>query len=67
MKNPKTLKSAIANNYLIKRISYAGSTKCLVCLQPRFYNADMSALISFWINTRYVKRNYPNSFSRANY
>lgn len=64
---PKNLKQAIDSDYLIKRINYTGSKNCLVILQPRFYNSDKVAQVSFWINSAYVKRNYPDSFNKWNY
>lgn len=64
MTTPKTLKSAIANGYIIEKIQYANTPKCRVDLKPRFYNHGMPAYLSFWINTKFVARNYPNTFNK---
>ena len=64
MKTPRTLSSAIGAGYVIKGIDYGRSKKCLVKLEPRFYNQGMKALISFWISSAYVKRNYSGSFNK---
>ena len=64
MKTPKTLKSAIANGYIIEKIQYANTPKCCVDLKPRFYKPGMPAYLSFWINTKFVARNYPNAYER---
>lgn len=63
MKTPRNLKNAIESDYLITRINYAGTKLCRVNLKPRFFRPGMKAVLSFWISTEYVKRNYPKSFA----
>lgn len=64
---PKTLKSAIESDYVISRINYSGSAKCRVDVKPRFYRSGMKAILSFWISSKYVARNYPRAFEAAGY
>jgi len=60
---PRSLKSALESNYIVKSIMYAGSKKCLVKMEYRFsYTNGKPALLSFWIDSSYVQRTYPNTF-----
>lgn len=63
----KNLKTAIANDYLIEKILYAGSDKCRVDVKSRFPKANGKNFFSYWLCSKYVARNYPKAFERANY
>jgi len=62
MKTPKTLKNAIDNDYVIYKIDYANSKQCRVDLKQRFYDQSKKTILSFWINSKYVSRNYPTIY-----
>lgn len=60
---PRSLKSALESGYVIKSIMYAGSKRCLAKLEYRYgYTNGKPSHLSFWINSDYVKRTYPNTF-----
>ncbi len=43
---PRTLKSAIENDYLISNILYKGSKQCRVDVRPRFYRGGKAIIPS---------------------
>lgn len=68
MSKPRTLKAAKDNGYYISKINYAGSNRCRVDLKPIQYKPGMQSILSFWVNTAYVKRTYTEVFNAiANY
>ena len=61
---PRNLKQALENGYIISNIYAKGSKTCRVDVKPRFFNAGMEPLLSYWISSNYVKRVYPNAYDR---
>ena len=64
MKNPRNLKQAIENDFLITNISSKGSVKCRVNVKRRFHKADCKDFFSFWVTSAHVSRNYPLAYER---
>lgn len=62
MKTPQNLKSAIDSGYIIKKIDYANSIDCRVDLEPRFYDQTKKAILSFWLKSSYIKREYYSAY-----
>lgn len=64
---PRTLSAALKAGYIIQDVKIGNYGKSRVDVKPRFYNQGMKAVLSFWLSTSYVARNYPNSYRTATY
>jgi hypothetical protein len=59
MNTPRSIKAALNAGYTFKKVSNYGGKKERVDLQPRFYNAGMKAILSFWVSAKFARKINP--------